>query len=274
MRLIGILVLLIGIALAGGALVYANKLFSKYGAEQQQAQAEKIETVPVIVAAVKIDFGQQIEEDLVRIVDWPAEFVPEKAFTSPEDLFGDKSEEARVATRAMDPGDPILETKVSGFGADASITRLLGEGKRAFSLQIDAVSGVAGFVSPGDRVDIILTESQNGQISSRVILQDIQVIAVDQQSQKRQIGAQIGRTATLAVTPRQVQMLALAQQIGKLSLTLRGANDVYTEGESEELGPVDVNDLLQIEQAEEKKPSGTRVRVRKGTETTDVVVGD
>lgn len=263
MRIVGILVLLLGVGLAGGALVYANKIFEQFEA-QSRAPVQQIATVPIMVASQQIKYGERVEEDLVRIIDWPAASVPPGAFSSPEDLFGDATTERRVALREIEQGEPILESKVTGFGEDSRVAMRLGEGKRAFSLQIDAVSGVAGFVAPGDRVDIILTESRGVQLSSRVILQDIMVIAVDQRSQTNSISPQVGRTATVEVDSRQAQKLALAQQIGRISLTLRGVNDVPTTDETE-LAPVSVDELMNRELEVAAEPDrGTTVRVRRG----------
>ncbi|MEM9781679.1 MAG: Flp pilus assembly protein CpaB, partial [Pseudomonadota bacterium] len=164
MRLIGILVLIVGIGLAGGSLYYANQVFSKY----QQTRVADIKTeperagpptVPVIVASRQVAYGAPIVEDMIRVIDWPANSVPDGAFASPEDLIGDIMQERRVALRQMEPDEPILQAKVSGFGEDSRMAMMLQEGRRAFSLPIDALSGVAGFIGPGDRVDILLTET-------------------------------------------------------------------------------------------------------------------
>ncbi|MEO0819962.1 MAG: Flp pilus assembly protein CpaB [Pseudomonadota bacterium] len=260
MRLIGILVLLLGIGLAGGALYYANKVFSQY--KQVNVVDTGPGTVPVIVATEKIEFGKPIKESMIRIVDWPETSVPQGAFTSPEDLIGDSTTEKRVALRAIEPDEPILEAKVSGFGEDSTMSIMLGENKRAFSLPIDAVSGVAGFITPGDRVDIILTEGSGGDLVSRVILQNVLVIAVDQTSRKDSVSARIGRTATVEVNARQASKLALAQQLGRLSLTLRGVGQEVSE---DDLAPVSIRDITgEVEEVEEKAPVARTVRVRRG----------
>lgn len=269
MRLVGVGVLLVGIGLAGGALFYANKVFSKYKNQQVATETAKPQTVPVIVAAEKIDYGQEIEESLIKIIEWPASSVPQGAFTSPDDLIGDVMQERRVALRVMEPGEPVLEAKVSGFGEDNRIAMMLGEGRRAFSLPIDAISGVAGFIAPGDRVDILFTEKVNGQLTSRVILADVTVIAVDQRMQTGSIsGPQVGRTATIEVDARDAQKLTLAQQIGKLSLTLRGAGDIAKDGE--ENTTISVDDIRGTQREEVKVEERRTVRVRRAGQTNEV----
>lgn len=271
MRLIGILVLLAGVGLAGGALMYANKVFSKYQNRQVEAVTAQPETVPVIVAAEKIDYGQPIEENLIKIIDWPAVSVPQGAFTSPEDLIGDVMQERRIALRIIEANEPVLEAKVSGFGEDNRIAMMLKEGRRAFSLPINAISGVAGFIAPGDRVDILFTETVNGMLTSRVILANVQVIAVDQEVQTgSRLSPRVGRTATIEVDARDAQKLTLAQQIGKLSLTLRGAGDVA--GGSEDT-TINVDDLRGVQSVEEVAPERRTVRVRRGGQTNEVELG-
>ncbi|MEL6765861.1 MAG: Flp pilus assembly protein CpaB [Pseudomonadota bacterium] len=282
MRLIGILVLLAGIGLAGGALYYANGLFAKYQAYANQpaktVPGETItkiieeETIPVIVASATIRYGERVEEHHVRIIDWPADSVPQGAFTSPEDLIGDIMAERRVAMRQIDSGAPILESMVTGFGEDSRMAMRLGEGRRAFSIPINALSGVAGFVAPGDRVDIMLTESTDGSLKSRIILRDMQVIAVDQTSEEARRNARVGSTATLDVSTREAQILSVAQSVGKLTLTLRGAGDISDRDEDVE--PVSFADIRgEVKQAPQAAPQAAKpktvVRVRKGaTDTT------
>ncbi|MEM6971359.1 MAG: Flp pilus assembly protein CpaB [Pseudomonadota bacterium] len=277
MRLIGILVLIVGIGLAGGSLYYANQVFSKF---QQQRVTETVPqetgpaTVPVIVAASRVEYGAPIVEDMIRVIDWPANSVPDGAFASPEDLVGDIMQERRVALRPMEVGEPILQAKVSGFGEDSRMAMLLQEGRRAFSLPIDALSGVAGFIGPGDRVDILLTENQGGGLISRVVLADVLVIAVDQRQESTTgVGPRLGSTATLDVSAREAQKLNLAQQIGRLSMTLRGAGDVAKEGE--EGSVIGLDDLRGVER-QEAGPAvqRTTVRVRRGTGGTQTITID
>ncbi|MEO0429155.1 MAG: Flp pilus assembly protein CpaB [Pseudomonadota bacterium] len=271
--------LLAGIGLAGGAIYYANNLFAKYQAYANQppktvnVPGETItkvieeETIPVIVASQTIRYGERVDEQHIRIIDWPADSVPQGAFTSPEDLIGDIMAERRVAMRQVDAGAPILESMVTGFGEDSRMAMRLGEGRRAFAIPINALSGVAGFVAPGDRVDIMLTESTDGALKSRIILRDMQVIAVDQTSEEARRNPRIGSTATLDVSTREAQILAVAQSVGKLTLTLRGAGDISDR--DKEVEPVSFADIRgEVQQKKKAAPKPQRqktvVRVRKG----------
>ena len=128
----------------------------------------------------------------------------------------------------------------------------------AVSISIDAVSGVAGFVAAGDRVDILLTRTQEGRLVSSVLLQDITIIAVDQSANSETVGARLGSTVTVEVDTVQKQQLALALRVGKLSLTLRGIG----EAGDEVLRPVTVDSLSDF-RASEAAPE-FKIRVRRG----------
>jgi pilus assembly protein CpaB len=121
--------------------------------------------------------------------------------------------------------EPILATKISAEGQGASIAALLPEGMRAASVRINDVSGVAGFVQPNDSVDVLITRNVPGaeratQLTD-VLLQNVRVIAIDQRSKNADGTAKVAKTATLEVNPLDAQKLALAQEVGSLSLVLR-----------------------------------------------------
>jgi pilus assembly protein CpaB len=143
----------------------------------------------------------------------------------------------------------------------------LNSGMRAVSISIDAVSGVAGFVAPGDRVDILLTRTQQGRLVSSVILQDITIIATDQSSNSEMTRARLGSTVTVEVNTVQAQKLALARQVGKLSLTLRGIGEVTDEVLAPPVTVESLSDFDEVEQAPEFK-----VRVRRAGTLSDVNV--
>jgi len=272
MRLIGILVLILGVALAGGALYYSKQYFAAFEARSKVPQGPAM--AKVVVAKIPLSYGQELEPSALNVIDWPKASVPAGTFDAVEALVDSSGQQKRFVLRAMEPGEPILQTKITGFGQEAGMAMRLADGKRAYSLPIDAVSGVAGFLAPGDRVDVILTESRGEQLASRVILQDILVIAVDQSQTKDRASPRIGRTATVEVDSRQAQILALAQQVGRLSLTLRGLNETETSGvgEGDASKPVSLDDLIGRAEKPKVVDTGTDIRVRKGTavETTRI----
>jgi pilus assembly protein CpaB len=265
MRIIAILVLVFGVALAGGALFFASEYFKGIKASMAQQGPE---TVRVLVAKQALSYGATIQTEHLQWVEWPKSAVPPGSFTSVEELLGEKGDQRRIVLRSIEPGEPVLEGKITKFGESPRMAMNLGAGMRAVSIKINSVSGVAGFVAAGDRVDILLTRTQQDQLTSSVILQGITVIAVDQRSNSESIGARLGSTVTVEVDTVQAQKLALARQVGKLSLTLMG----FGESNAEVPKPVTVDSLSDYE-PEEEAPE-FKIRVRRAGSLSDVNVDD
>ena len=257
MRIIAALVLVFGLALAAGAVFFASEYYNELKASMAQ-RTQGPETVKVLVAKQALGYGTTLQPGNLQWVEWPATAVPPCAFTSVDDLLGTAGER-RIVLRSLEPGEPILRGKITKFGESPRMSMNLNPGMRAVSIKIDAVSGVAGFVAAGDRVDILLTRTQQGQLVSSVILQDITIIAVDQSANSETIRARLGSTVTVEVSTVQAQKLALARQLGKLSLTLRG---IIGETDEETLKPMMEDSLSDFETNEEAaKP---KIRVRRG----------
>ncbi|MCP3729537.1 Flp pilus assembly protein CpaB [Sphingomonas sp. MG17] len=220
MRSQSIIILAIAVVIGLAAVFLANSYLGRV--EQTQAQTAQ-GTRKVAVARVPIDFGAQITPDKVKLIDWPAESIPAGAFHSIEQLL--PMGKARVALRPMLTDEPILRPKLAGEGGRATISAVLKPGMRAAAVRVNDVAGVAGFVLPGDVVDVLVTRSPadmsggGGQITD-VLLQKVRVIAIDQDANDNTDKPVIGKTATLEVTQLDSQKLALAQQVGTLSLVL------------------------------------------------------
>ena len=264
MRIIAILVLVFGVALAGGALFFASEYFKGIKASMAQQGPE---TVRVLVAKQALSYGATIQTGHLQWVEWPKSAVPPGAFTSVEELLGAKGDQRRIVLRSIEPGEPVLEGKITKFGESPRMAMNLGAGKRAVSIRIDAVSGVAGFVAAGDRVDILLTRKLEGQLVSSVILQNITVIAVDQRSNSETSSPRLGRTVTVEVDTVQAQKLQVAQGAGRLSLTLRGIGE--TGGE--EMRPVSASELLDFQAIETPE---FKIRVRRAGSLSEESVDD
>lgn len=260
MRLLAFLVLLLGAALAGGGIYYASEYMEAY--KNSLGAPKGPETVRVIVANKPMRYGHTLTTKDLKWVDWPKASLPAGVFTKRDELFGD-GKEKRIILRAIEKDEPVLKAKVSGFGDTTRLAAQLSEGKRAYTIPINSTSGVAGFIQAGDRVDVILTKDGEAGLESGVIIQDLPVIAIDQNLDTERNRAKLGSTATVEVDARQAQKLTLAQRVGSLTLTLRGANEFDT-GKVE---PVRLDDL---EFGDKKKPAptvdwGQKVRVRRGT---------
>ncbi len=204
------------------AVVLANSYFS--GVQERQANLAKQQALTSIVVATQpLEFGTKLTPQNIRMQSFPATSVPEGAFRSIQDALKDN----RVALRPIVPNEPILADKVSGPGGRATLAALLPDGMRAFSIPIDAVRGVAGFVLPGTMVDVMLTRKIQGDgatsedLRADVILSNVQVLAVDQGADEKEGKPKVGKTATLSVSLFDAQRLTIAQKIGTLSLALR-----------------------------------------------------
>jgi pilus assembly protein CpaB len=231
MRLRPLLVLLLGLVLAGGSVVLTHKLLKTTAHAPGEAVAREpgIELVEIVVAGADIAFGHAITSDMVRLQPWPKAGLPEGAFTRLADLLGADGSEPRRARRAISAGEPVVVAKVSGFGEKVTIAGTIDPDKRAMAIRVDDVSGVAGFITPGDRVDIVLTRRLDGDgMQADTILQNITVRGVDQVTDEDRDKPSVVRTVTVELTAANAQRLALAQQAGTLSLTLRNLRDKST----------------------------------------------
>ncbi|MFD2055883.1 Flp pilus assembly protein CpaB [Mesorhizobium calcicola] len=228
---------IIMIVLAGVFGVLAVVLANIWLANQRNAMAQTSE-VPrdtVVVAAVGLKFGDTLDADKLREVAWPSGAVPAGAFkTTKELLAGDGSKQA---LQAIGVNEPILATKITGPGQRATLSAVLGEGMKAVSIRVNDVLGVAGFVFPGDRVDVLLTRtvrSQDGADQSfvDVLLQSMKVLAVDQVADESKDSPTVVKSVTLEASTKDAQKLTLAAGAGQLSLALRQA--AASKGETTE----------------------------------------
>lgn len=276
MRAIFGLVLIVGIALAGGAVMMAkNYLAGMEQALQAERQKDSVPTTTVMVATRSLRYGEPLTQDAVRAVRWPVDAIPEGAYPDPAALFPADENRERIVLRAIEKDEAILAPKVTAPGEDAGITSRLASGTRALAIRVDVTSGVSGFLRPGDRVDVYWTgtpRDSEGDVT-RMIEPGVQIVAVDQ-SANSDIDATIARTVTVAVRPEQVAALTLAQNTGKLTLALVGIDDANpAEGD-----PIEINQraLLGRSAAEPaplpRSEKTCTIRTRKGTEITDVTI--
>ena len=189
----------------------------------RQRQAELSGTTKVAVAAAPMGYGVDVTPDKVRFVDYPNSAIPPGAFTNAQQLM--PAGKKRVALMPIGLNEPILASKISVEGQGASIAALLPDGMRAASVRINDVSGVAGFIQPNDSVDVLVTRNMPGSERNvqmtDVLIQNVRVIAIDQQARNADGSPKVAKTATLEVNPLDSQKLALAQEVGSLSLVLR-----------------------------------------------------
>lgn len=220
MRTYSVIILLVALVMGLlAAFLARNWLLSR---TQQTTEA----TATIVVASKQLPFGTALADDNVEEVPWAAKVFPDGAFQSKEALF---KAGRRIALTAIQQAEPILNSKITGPGERASLSTLLDKDKRAITIRVDDVRGVAGFVLPGDHVDVVLirteSDSSGRKDYSDLLLQDVKVIAVDQIASEQKDRPTVAKAVTLEVTPQQAQKISLAQDIGHLSLILRKAGD-------------------------------------------------
>jgi pilus assembly protein CpaB len=201
------------------------------------AEAAQAQVVQVVAAATPLKFGDRLAKENLRLIDWPTGSVPEGTFRSIDELLGP---EPRVALQAIQPNEPILINRVTGPGQRASLSAVITSGMRAMTIRVNDVLGVAGFILPGDRVDILLTrEVVKDQPVTHVLLQNVKVLGIDQRSEQQNNKPDVVKAVTIEVTTEQTQKITLAAQVGRLSLALRDVSNV----ELAPVKPVSIKDL-------------------------------
>lgn len=208
----------IAVIIAGVASIF---LYS-YLKTQEARVAKAVATRRVVAAAVEIPAGTAIGAEHVTIAEWPEASVPQGALVSTDEAVG------RVAVIGIQRGDSITEAKLVPKGGPAGILSYrIPEGHRAMTVGVDKVSGVAGFISPGNMVDVIVTATVGAsEPISKIFLQNVPILATGRIIEQQQGGepAEVP-TVTLDVTPQDAERLALASAQGRLQLVLRRAGD-------------------------------------------------
>jgi pilus assembly protein CpaB len=219
MRRSNLIILILALVMGSIAAFMARSWIERHAAPQQAT------TGTVLVAAAPLAFGAVLSEDNVSEIPWTGAQLPDGAFAKKIDLLKDGR---RIVLTAIDRSEVILRPKITAPGQRASLSILLDEGQRAVTVRVDDVRGVAGFILPGDRVDVVLlrTEARQGetQNSAEILLDFVKVLAIDQLLNERQdqpTVATVAKAVTLQVSQEQAQKLLLAGNIGKLSLVLR-----------------------------------------------------
>ena len=189
----------------------------------------------VAVALIDIPLGARVTPEMVNMVEWPSNAMPPGAISDPKQL------DTRVTRTAMERGEPIMESKLAPPGTTGGLSAVVAQGKRAMTVRVNDVVGVAGFALPGNFVDILVntqeearSDTRNNQIQAReqaiskIVLERILVLAVAQESNRDDTKPKVVNAVTLELTPDQVEKLDLARSVGTLSLVLRNQIDPKT----------------------------------------------
>jgi pilus assembly protein CpaB len=222
-----------GIALlAFAVLAAAGAAFLLTRYMDARITAARVPTTRVVVAASDIPVASPIRPQALKIVDWPAIARPEGTVADPAELVG------RVALVPISTNEPLLPSKLATADARSGLATLVPSGMRAVAVRVDDVVGVAGFLHPGDQVDVLVTmrPTDTAPFTTRVVLQNVKVLAVGKELEARpgeREKATPVTVATLLVSPDDSERIALAASKGQILLTLRGLGDgelVDTQG--------------------------------------------
>ncbi len=238
------------IFMAISGLVGLAAMYSVHHYISTQTQVAPKLVGQVMVAAVDISPGAIITKAMVKSATWPRELIPRKAAGAPAQLEG------RIINAPASAGEPILLTRLAPEGASAGLAGLLTEGKRALSVRVDDVSGVAGFIHPGDHVDILMEMVKPGSSDHfcKIILQNIVVLSAGQSWEPGlDEKPAVVNTVTLVLSTEQAEIMNLASNQGKIRLALRNRNDLAemaTRG-------VNTSNLLGSDGEKQEAPKGT-----------------
>jgi pilus assembly protein CpaB len=214
----GILMMALAIVLGLGAVLLASRWLLR----QTPSVSSKI-----VVAGADVSLGQRLAPEMLKLIEWPADNLPQGALQDPLKLSG------RVLKSSVLRGEPLTEAKLAPAGTLGGLSALITEGKRAITVRVNDVIGVAGFALPGNYVDIIVNTQKEGSSSagarelaiSKIVLERILVLAVAQEVGRDETKPRVVNAVTLEVTPDQAENLDLARSVGSLSLVLRNQVD-------------------------------------------------
>ncbi|WP_370584028.1 Flp pilus assembly protein CpaB [Motiliproteus sp. SC1-56] len=205
---------MLSLAMAGGAALVANNWLAN-----QQPTLAADDRVPVVLAAVDIPYGQKIESHHVKLVHLDPKGVPPGAVTQIEEVEG------KVASQEMLSDEIVHAKRITAHLEGSTLASLIEPNMRAVTVRVDDVIGVAGFLLPGNRVDILASRKVKQRVVSETVLKDIKVLAIDQKARNDQDDPVIVRAVTLEVTPQHAEVLMKAKEEGRIQLALRNPLD-------------------------------------------------
>ena len=249
----GIILVMLSLMMAIGAAWTANRWITAKAAAEEGARMG----THVVAAAMTIPYGTKVEGRHLTYVEIPEGVAPNGFFTSGDDVKG------RVSTIAITRGEILIEERFAKHDAGSTLAALVGENMRAVAVRVNDVVGVAGFLLPGNRVDVLSARKEaNRRAVTETILKNIKVLAVDQSAATDTNEPVIVRAVTLEVTPQQAETLVLARTEGQIQLTLRNPRQTDPEPEPEVVAkPAPINSS----RPRRTRPTSTTVTVIRGT---------
>ncbi len=265
-----VLMLGVSVMMATGAAMLAKSWMQDKTGERDAMN----DMAQVVVATLQIPFGETVQASDLRMIELPPDAVPAGSFTEVDSVVG------RVSNQVIYPGEIVLEGRVAEHMGGSALASLLEKGMRAMTVRVDDVVGVAGFLLPGNRVDVVSTRrnGSNRNLDSNTILRNIKVLAVDQTASQERDGPMIVRAVTVEVSPDQAETLVEATQEGKVQLTLRNPfekeddDDDFLAAQRGNLGVAEPVPVAKPEPRVVRAPVQRRVEVIRGTQQSSVNV--
>lgn len=223
--------LVVSVACAGYAASLTSTWLDDQRSRYEVSMVKEVAPAPVykkiVVASTSVAHGQELTAKNTKVINWAGDELPPSAFKATDALFtGDGK---RFALSAIEPNEPILSSKITAPGKSASLSAQLAPGKKAVTIRVDDVLGVAGLIVPNDRVDILWTSRPKGEDGSgkskepftAMLIPGVRVLALDQSVKESSSRISVARAITIEVDTNQAQKVALGSQTGKLHLALR-----------------------------------------------------
>ena len=207
--------ILIGIFATYAAYVYLEK-------QKESLKEPVIKFRNVVVAASDLSMGAKLNEQNLKLMEWPEDIIPRGSYSEPTQLID------RIVKIDILQGEAILLSKLAPLGSVGDFASLIPAGMRAVTVSVNVVSGVGGFILPGMQVDVVSTvgvSTEKKETTSRIILENRKVLAIDQTFQRDNDNPKTAQSVTLLVTPEEAERAILANQEGKLQLILRNSTD-------------------------------------------------
>jgi pilus assembly protein CpaB len=276
MKAIPLISLGLSLALGAGAIFFGREFMSESGPEANAAAAPAIQMTQIAVARATIEPGKLIDPSMVELRDWPVSAVPPGALKATTDL-GEKA----YSRGLMVAGEPILAEKIDTSGSVLTLAAKIKPGMRAVSVVVASDTGVAGFVLPGDRVDVneFVEEKdargapedarRSADVFAQPVLKGVKVLAVDQTFESGLEGARPSNTVTLEVTPEDALLLGAASSRAALGLALIGREEELMEVvEAPKVAPPKKPQTRPARTV--RAPTTATIRVINGTEDAEV----
>lgn len=249
MQVRALILLILALAMGAVTVFMVNSYLQREVGRREVA--ETVDTTTVVVARVDIQPGTRLTEEILKVVPWPVNALPEGHFDNIQSLIRD-SAQAPILLREARQGEPVLKYILSAYGARGGLPIKIPEDMRAITVSVNEVRGVAGFILPGDFVDILHTTNEgraDEKLVTRMVLQNVKVLGIDQVSSESQTEPKVVNAVTLLVSPFDGQRLTLAQSLGHLTMLLRNDFDASLVEES----VATYKDLITIEKNRKTK---------------------